>query len=151
MNHGRNISLLITCMDYRLHQRANGRNVVAEFTRRFIAADCDLSARAGGILPLALPEKIGPNSDAAVLRDLDVSVNLHGAKNIFILAHEDCGAYKAIAKFANSDDEFECLRRDLLRAREIIIQKFPGVVIRLFIAKLKKGSVDDFSSIAELV
>ncbi|MFH0856733.1 MAG: hypothetical protein V1860_02445, partial [bacterium] len=81
---------LITCQDFRLHQRQDGRNYAAEFIKG-LNIDCDLVTRAGGVLDLVRPEK--DNHDHSVMRDTQVSAELHKVETVYLLNHETCGAY----------------------------------------------------------
>ncbi|MFH1822078.1 MAG: carbonic anhydrase [Patescibacteria group bacterium] len=129
---------LITCEDFRLHQRKDGRNYVAEFTKS-LGIDCDLITRGGGIQDLVRPKEEG--FDKSVLRDTEVSAKLHNASTIFLLNHEDCGAYSSM-NFSSREEELAQHKKDLLAAQEMILREFPGKIIKLFFAKLEHGKED---------
>ncbi len=129
---------VITCEDFRLHQRPDGRNYVAEFVKN-LGIGCDLITRAGGVQDLLRPLT---GFDKSLLRDVNVAAKLHGAGKIFLLNHGDCGAYGSF-NFVSRQAEFEQHKKDLLAAREIIKKEFPGKQIKLFFAWLKEGT-DEF-------
>lgn len=130
---------LVVCEDFRLHQRRDGRNCIADFVRRE-RVDCDYICRAGGIQDLVRPK---PGYDEALLRDLTVSVNLHQVRRILLISHQDCGAYKPLG-FASLEAETNQHKADLALARTILWDRFPGIEIQLFLATLSSGSRDDY-------
>jgi len=66
-----------------------------------------------------------------------VPVNLHHAKKIVIVNHQDCGAYGGSKKF-NGDDEAEQKfhEEELQKAKEKILAKYPDKEVILVYAKL---------------
>ncbi|MBN1425380.1 hypothetical protein JXA88_12570 [Candidatus Fermentibacteria bacterium] len=130
---------LVTCVDFRLHQRPDGRNCIAEFLRR-LGLDCDVISRAGGIQDLVRPHG---GSDQALVRDLEVSVDLHEAGRLLLVNHADCGAY---AWMGGSPDEERAQHiEDLRAARALLSRRFPRVQISLFFAELVPGTADEFA------
>jgi hypothetical protein len=130
---------VVTCEDFRLHQRADGRNAIGDYIRS-LGVDCDLITRGGGIQDLVRP-RLG--FDDSLVRDLDVSVTLHGVKTIHLVNHEDCGAYGSHA-FASRQDEMRRHRTDLELAREMIRRKFPGVDVVTAFGELQAGTTDRY-------
>jgi len=128
---------LVTCEDFRLHQRADGSNFIAE-TIHSLGVDCDLITRGGCIQDLVRPKE---GFDNSLLRDLNVSVNLHQVKTIYLVGHEDCGAYGHF-QFNSRDIELKQHYDDLFAAREILTREFPGVDIQLRFAELEPGTDD---------
>lgn len=139
---------LIACEDFRLHQRADGRNCIVEFIKN-LGVDCDLITRAGSIQDLVRPAsptlggRAEPDYEKVMLRDLAVAANLHNVSTIYLVNHEDCGAYAAF-QFASREAELEQHRADLRAAKEIINKEFPGKEIKLYFAELEPGSGDNF-------
>ncbi|MDD5590152.1 MAG: hypothetical protein PHQ47_03190 [Candidatus Portnoybacteria bacterium] len=133
-------SAVVTCEDFRLHQRQDGRNYIAEFIKN-LKNDADLITRAGGIQDLVRPKESGFKN--SLLRDLAVSVELHNASEICLINHADCGAYNGF-NFQNKEDELNQHKKDLNEAEEIIGKEFPGKDIKLYFAGLKNGSADEF-------
>lgn len=131
---------LITCEDFRLHQRKDGCNYVADFIKK-LNIDCDLITRGGAVQDLVRPKK--ENFDFSLLRDVEVSVKLHSAKIIYLLNHEDCGAYSGM-NFATREEELEQHYNDLAIAKKIISARFPEAEIRLYFAELGIGTNDVF-------
>ena len=133
-------SCLITCEDFRLHQRADGRNYIAEFIKN-LAVDCDLITRGGGVQDLVRPPHDGFGD--CCLRDTEVSIKLHQSDVVYLVNHEDCGAYEGM-HFDNREEELKQHRKDLQDAKEIILKKFPQKEVKLFFGYLKEGTDDQF-------
>ncbi len=133
-------ALLITCEDFRLHQRNDGRNYIAEFIKEQ-KVDCDLITRAGGVLDLVRPTKQGFSD--CLLRDSKVSAKLHQAHTVYLINHEDCGAYSEM-EFSSREQEIAQHKKDLHQAKEKILAQFPNLNIKLYFAELEQGSVDKF-------
>ena len=133
-------STVITCEDFRLHQRGDGRNYIADFIKN-LNVDCDLITRGGGVQDIVRKKESG--FDSSVFRDLEVSVKLHDCNTIYLVNHEDCGAYGAM-NFANREEELEQHKQDLENAKEIILKKFPGIEVETYFGYLKEGSTDEF-------
>ena len=131
---------LITCMDFRLHQRKDSRNYVAEFIKN-LGVDCDLITRGGGVQDIVRPKQDGFNN--SVLRDIEVSVKLHDAEVIYLLNHEDCGGYSGM-DFSSREEELNQHKKDLQDAKEIILQKFSSKKVKLYFAELEQGTSDVF-------
>ncbi len=132
-------AVLVTCEDFRLHQRADGRNYTAEFMRG-LNMDCDLITRGGCIQDIVRPQL---GFDNSLLRDLGVSVKLHDIKTIYLIGHEDCGAYGDF-NFTERKIEFQQHFEDLEEAKEIIHAEFPTVEVKKYFAELEPGTVDRF-------
>ncbi|KKT24696.1 MAG: hypothetical protein UW11_C0042G0003 [Parcubacteria group bacterium GW2011_GWA2_43_9b] len=132
-------AVLITCEDYRLHQRKDGRNYIADFIKS-LGVDCDLITRAGGAQDLVRPQ-IG--FDASIMRDAEVSAKLHNATRIHLINHQNCGAYGA-SNFSSLEAEREQHKKDLLLAREILNRRFPGKEIKIYFAELADKDKDVF-------
>ena len=131
---------IITCEDFRLHQRKDGRNYIAEFIKN-LGIDCDLITRGGGVQDLVRPKKL--NFDVSVFRDAEVSDKLHAAAKIFLVAHRNCGAYSSFG-FKMAEEEFAQHKKDLLAAQELLDKEFPGKEIKIYFAELREGSEDIF-------
>jgi len=151
MSHKCEIAL-ITCEDFRLQQRKDGRNYVAEFIKS-LGEDCDLITRGGGVQDLVRPPHqgffwkflrwVGLDFKKSLLRDVEVSVKLHQASTIHLVNHEDCGAYGGM-NFSSRDEELAQHKKDLGDAKKIILEKFPEINIKLYFAELKGGTEDIF-------
>lgn len=122
---------IITCEDFRLHRREDGSDCLAEFLK-VSGLSGDLITRAGGIQDLVRPQD---GFDKSLLRDIAVSVNLHQAGQVYLINHQDCGAYGGF-EFTSPAEEFERHKADLLAAAAIIKREFPAVTVKLYFAEL---------------
>lgn len=132
---------LITCEDFRLHQRKDGRNFIAEFIKSE-QIDCDLITRGGAIQDMVRPKNDGFKD--SMLRDSEVSTKLHKAKKVYLVHHEDCGAYGGSSAFENRSVEREKHIADMREASKIIKKDFSPIEVLSYYAELKEGSDDDF-------
>ena len=130
---------VVTCEDFRLHRRTEGGDCIGDFVWK-LGVNSDLVTRGGAIQDLVRPK---PGFDSSLLRDLNVSVELHDVKTIYLINHQDCGAYQHFA-FESPQAELEQHRRDLEKARRILTDEFPGVKIVLMLAELEGGTDDRY-------
>jgi carbonic anhydrase len=134
--------VLITCEDFRLHQRPDGRNLTAELIKT-LGFDCDLVTRAGAILDLVHPEETGHNFDKSVIRDTRVGVKLHQAKKIVVMCHEDCGAY-GFLQLPHREARLARIRADMRLSMSLFGRHFPGKPVLLYLALLVPETTDQF-------
>ncbi len=127
---------LITCTDFHLHQRADGRNYIAEFIKK-LGIDCDIITRKGSILDIVFPLHNG--FSACLLRDIKNSVKFNKVDVIYIVNHEGCGAYKWRIS-GKKINEIIQHHSDLKAAKQIIQEIFPTIKIVLCFAYLKKNT-----------
>jgi len=137
-------AIVITCMDYRLHRRTGGRDVVGQFVES-LGRDCDVISRGGACQDLVRPAGAG---DPALLRDLQIAVERHGVNTIYLLNHENCGAY-ADMSFPSRDEELTRHWQDLRAARDLLQRQFPHVRVQMCFAELAPGSHDEYHVIHE--
>lgn len=133
MEHKEKVSIVLSCIDYRFWPEA-----LPLLEKKY--GEFDLIELAGGSKNLS-----SPNTEAdrkAVLESINVSVNLHKAKQIILTNHIDCGAYGGSKKFKNLEAETIFHVSELDKAREIINKWFPGLkVITVLINKNKEGKI----------
>jgi len=132
---------LIVCEDFRLHQRKDGRNFIADFIKSE-KVDCDLITRGGDIQDIVRPK--GDGYKDSMLRDTEVSSKLHQVKKVYLVSHEDCGAYGGSSAFDNREVEKNQHIADMQEASKIIKEYFSPIDVLLYYAELKEGSQDDF-------
>lgn len=130
---------VVTCEDFRLHQRKYGGNIIGRFIQS-LGEDCDLITRGGCIQDLVRPK---PGFADSLFRDLEVSVKLHHAEKIYLIGHEDCGAYGHF-QFAAREVELAQHFADLQAAKQLIEARFPGVTVVRCFAYLQAGTSDRF-------
>lgn len=134
--------VIIVCEDFRLHQRPDGSNVVAELVKK-LGYDCDIITRGGGILDLVSPEDVGAGFDRSMMRDIKVAEILHQAEEITIIGHEDCRAY-GYRHMPTMQAELNLIHADMRRGASVLKRIFPKANVSLQVARLLAGSVDKF-------
>ena len=68
------------------------------------------------------------------------SVRLHSTRQIILIHHMDCGGYGGHDAFENVTTEHDKQVADLKAARELILQRFPEINVRLVLARIGEGS-----------
>lgn len=128
---------LVTCADYRLHRRPDGRNLIGQFVAN-LDSDCDVLTRAGGVQDLVRP---GAENDRSLLRDLRLAVERHGVRTIYLINHENCGAY-AGTTFNSREEELAHHWKDLADASRTVQRALPHVKIVTLLAELTDSEGD---------
>jgi len=82
----------------------------------------------------AINECLGENDLA--FQCIGVPCELHHAKKIVIVNHEDCGAYGGSAKFESSEEEQKFHEEELEKAKAKLVDKYPEKEYILVYARL---------------
>lgn len=102
-------AVVVSCIDFRFQK------YIREWLATHLADKTfDYVAFAGGTKELDI-----------VLKQIDLSVALHAIKEIYLLHHEDCGAY---GPQGTKERHF----RDLQKAKEAILTKYPSLYIEAY-------------------
>lgn len=118
-------NLVISCIDFRFKDDIG--NAIKE---TFNISDYDeikLAGASGNLAGLGTEERL-----KTVLADLSLAVSAHQVKNIYLLTHQNCGAYsKAGHSFPIelSPEEVDFHKNELESAKKIVIEKFPSVLV----------------------
>jgi carbonic anhydrase len=110
---------ILHCIDFRFQ----------EFLDRFIdeqgmGGDCDRISIAGGV------KEFGE-----MFHELDLSEQLHHVKDMYLINHQDCGAYGEAV--VSDPREQEIHASDLQRARELLVAKYPELRVHLYFLTLE--------------
>lgn len=105
-------AIVVHCMDFRLTQFLN------KWVESSLSEGFDRLAIAGGVKNLPF-----------VLDQIKLSKKLHGIKEVYLINHEDCGAY-------GQSGNYEKHRSDLNKAKKIINGKYPDLAVFLLFLKL---------------
>lgn len=106
-------AIVVSCIDYRLQDF-----LIAWTKKTFKKEGFDRVALAGGVKNLPF-----------VIDQVELSHKLHHIKEVYLINHEDCGAY-------GEGGNFEKHKADLLKAKDKVLKKFPSLKISLFYLKL---------------
>lgn len=111
-------AIVVSCMDFRL------RKYLREWTTKTITGGFDRVAVAGGVQNLGF-----------VVGQVALSQKLHHIHEVYLINHEDCGAYGV-------EGTFEKHKQDLLFARQILAHTFPKLKIIPLYLKLNGEFVE---------
>lgn len=104
-------AVVISCMDFRL--------------RKFLRAWASSTLDTGGYDRVAIAG--GVKNLGVIVDQVSLSAQLHHIKEVYLINHENCGAYGV-------EGDFEKHKEDLLFAKTIIAQRFPEMnVIPLYL------------------
>ena len=129
-------AVVLTCIDFRFWRET------VEFVEKELGIkDFDFPSLPGSAKAIndCLKE------DDLAFNCVSVSCDLHHAKKVVIVNHEDCGAYGGSAKFGGDQEKEQKFHEEELRkARKKLIDKYPGKEYVLLFAKLadKKTKVE---------
>jgi hypothetical protein len=115
------------CIVWCFDDRFSG--LLGEFSKTF--KNFDLVKIAGGAKALA--GGASPERDF-VLNQITTSARLHGAKQVVLMLHRDCGAYGGSKNFENPNTEKASQENQLAEARRFIMNEVPGVSVDAYFA-----------------
>jgi carbonic anhydrase len=112
---------VVTCIDYRFHEA-----VEKWLKDKGLNGNVDFISMAGAVKDFGM-----------ALDELDISKRLHAVKEIYLVNHQDCGAYgPAVA--ADKKQESKTHKRDLLEAKKMLEYRYPGVKVETYFLTLDK-------------
>ncbi|MCX6796770.1 MAG: hypothetical protein NTW06_04745 [Candidatus Falkowbacteria bacterium] len=121
-------AILIHCMDFRL---------IKETTRWMIEkdylGDCDVISLAGASKELIDGDE---GASALILKQIELAHALHGANEVVLIHHSDCGAYKNSYNFASAAEEEEKQYEHILKTEGLIRSKFVEMKVTKIWAKM---------------
>lgn len=123
---------LITCIDFRFHEE------VLKYFEKQRGLREDLLTVAGVAKQLT---KLSTPEFKLIKKELEISENLHGIKEVLLVAHQDCGAYGGSKAFANLEEEFETYTKDMQKAVANLQKHFPRLKFMTFIAAIEKDKL----------
>lgn len=128
-------SILIHCMDFRLIKATK-----EWMEDQGYIGDCDVVSLAGASKELA------DGSEKAydlIMKQIEISYNLHSSRQVILLHHSDCGAYKSSYSFSSPEEEREKQLSDMDKSSELIKQKFPDMeVVKIWAQMLDSEGKD---------
>lgn len=123
MNHSTD-NLLVCCMDFRFHEAT-----MKHIKENYGANSFDLCTLAGGSQQVSQDVQAGKET---LFKEIGIGCNLHHVNRVFLVNHQDCGAYGGSKAFDSLETELSAYKDDLKAAAEKIKSEYPDVeVIRL--------------------
>lgn len=119
--------VVLHCIDFRFRKR------LEEFLHeRFLNEDYDLIVVAGSVKSLA-----GEREGSGFLTEqFDISLRLHAPSIIVLVQHEDCGAYRGSAAFADFEAELNFQKEELRKAAAFLKERFPEITVERYFIRL---------------
>ena len=115
--------LVISCIDFRFQE------ALRNFLNKEHRGDYDLVCLAGAAKNLVSGRDFGKE---VLFDQIRISQNLHQIKKIFLVNHQNCGAYgESLTSW--SPQEREVHKADLTRARDKIAELFPKLEVLLYL------------------
>lgn len=107
-------NIVIHCMDFRIIEKTNS------FLRENYGADnCDIVSVAGA------SKIIAETNGDYLLKQIEMSHNLHESKKVVLIHHSDCGAYQ----IKNTEEEKIKQFEDIKKSEDIIKKMFPDMEV----------------------
>ena len=120
---------LVYCIDFRFHAALEAFLHDQKLDRD----GTDIVQVAGAAKSLAhLGEGVG---GSFLLEQIQISQRLHGVRQIYLVNHEDCGAY-GLEDVVDSEEELATHRKDLRAARAVLEEHFPAAEILTYFMHL---------------
>lgn len=116
---------VLFCIDFRFRE-AFGAFLADQ---RLLGPGTDVVRVAGSVLTLARPAK--PGDRAFLLKQLVISDRLHDVTDIYLVNHEDCGAYGA-EDVPDDQDELSRHAADLAAACDLVNEVLPEVRVHMW-------------------
>ena len=115
-------ALVIACSDGHISGPLNALQAVLG------ESDADRLLMPGGPLQLTYS-----GAECRVVLDwVRTQIEIHGDRTIYLVSHQDCGAYER-ALGGLGFDQRELLERDLCRAKALLESAYPGVDVHTFV------------------
>lgn len=125
-------TLVFTCIDYRF----------AFANQQFINEELELNNNYEHIsIPGSIFNLVNPETREIVFSKITNLVNFRLIKKVVIIGHKDCGGYGGSSAFVSETTEHEYLSEDLRMARDILLEKYQGLRIHLYLESLTREGV----------
>ena len=119
-------AVVLTCIDFRFWKEAV----------KFVENELEIKSFDFPSLPGSAKAINESSGEDLAMSCISVPCDLHHAKKIVIVNHQDCGAYGGSAKFGNVEEEQKFHESELKKAQEKIAEKYPEKEYILVFAKL---------------
>lgn len=133
MDHPKNLSIVVSCIDYRFWPKA-----LPLLKEKY--GDFDLIEIAGSSKNLTSPAET--EDETALLENIGISMRLHNPYRIILTNHMDCGAYGGSRRFESKEQEIAFHVGELAEAREVVGKAYPSLVVETeFILMGENGEI----------
>lgn len=135
-------AILFRCMDFRLTREIN-----RWMEENNLMNNCDIASMAGASKDII--DGLEKERDM-LFKQIDLSIKLHQSREVYLIHHSQCGAYKASYDFSSEGDEKEQQLKDLERIKGVIKEKFPEIEVKIIWAQMldEEGNNIQFSEIS---
>lgn len=117
-------ALVISCSDFRFVSAQRQARLDLGLENAY-----DLLARPGGVRQLVQP--LSEAGRETIYEEIALLHRLHGFERILLMNHMTCGAY---ADVWESGREADVHREHLLRAKEILLGRYPGMSVEPYLS-----------------
>lgn len=121
---------IVFCMDFRL----NGALTAFLSEHKLDKDGADVIRVAGAAKSLARPND--PRDRDFLMQQVAASGRLHNTRQVYLINHEDCGAYGE-EKVPDSDAELAVHGRDLRAGRALLQERFPAIEVLTYFMRLE--------------
>ena len=122
-------ALILHCIDFRFSEA-----IINWLKEKGLLNNCDIVSLAGASRGLVNPKNSA--EPEIILRQIEISSNLHKISQIILMNHTDCGAYGGRDAFASSEAEHLQHLGDMREAKKIILNKLPELEVKIVLAKI---------------
>lgn len=145
MSHGCE-NFILYCMDYRLEgaldEWLNNQGIHLATDQVSVAGACKELAQERSLV-YRMMERVAKSFGILspknlLLKQIELSQKLHGAKRVIILNHTTCGAY--------GGDDFRH-KDDMRKARKLIQKLWPNLEVRLVLMHVKEDGTIEFEDV----
>lgn len=120
-------NIVFHCIDFRLINETN------DFIKNNYG-ECDIVSVARSGQEIA-------DGNPYLLKQIEISHNLHHSVKVILIHHSDCGAYKGSYQFNSPQEEKEKQVEDLIKIESIIKEKFGDMSVEKIWAELGENNV----------
>jgi carbonic anhydrase len=124
-------ALVISCSDFRFISAQRQIRLDLGLEHAY-----DLLARPGGVFSLVRPST--RTARQSMLDEIDMLHGLHRFREILLMNHVTCGAYRSLAR---GKAELRLHRQDLLTAKAMLQERFPRLAITAYLSTIVDDSV----------
>ena len=128
-------AFVITCMDFRLLKDAANHLI-----QRGYDVNYDKFVLAG--VSLGYLQKQYPGWGKSLIHHIQISQTLHHIKEVILIDHLDCGAYKTFLPDLKKEDEYREHVKNLFEAEVALKKEFKNLIIKKWILHLE-GDLDE--------